>query len=389
MLKLLNYPAMASPESLSLIEREISQFIPPPGPILDPYCGTGRMLFTLRNNGYDVVGVDCSPIAILAARVAHQRISCRRLSRDFAVLTNQLSAKNSRFDVGRDESFWFRSESFVALRNILRTSELVASSTSVRRVFWLALVKVVREVSYIRENEYKLHRMSPSMRSEHRPNVHVSFLDHCGRLIDLLTAIDHWPGRYRLLRGDVATASLRRNHYSALVTSPPYGDSASTVGYGQFSRVPLLLLRHSGRFCDEYGPFEDTSLDGQCLGGSSCAYSRATVPLSSHIPKNMSPAMARYTAGYFSRLALISQLLKQNAICCLALGNRTHRGQTFPLIETTIEFLENLGFLLFDRHDRLLARKRLPRSMRHRSGGGRSAEHDSINYESVVTMIRQ
>ena len=384
----LNYPAMASPESLRLIEDRILQLVRSPGPIIDPYCGTGRMLAPFRCTGYDVVGMDCSPIAILAARVVHQGICKRRLRDDFCVLASEISAARVWLDVQDDESFWFRSESFVVLRNILQAVDLVASSSNVRRVFWLALVKAAREVSYIREAEYKLHRMHASMRSEHRPNVVASFLTHCRNLVDLLTSVDARPGRYRFVRGDVATASLKRGSFAAVVTSPPYGDSASTVGYGQFSRIPLLLLRYSTEFLKEYGCYEGVNLDGRCLGGTTCARVKGDVELPTSLPDDVGPPMARFSAGYFSRLALLSELLKRRATCCLVLGNRTHRGQVFPLIETTIECLGRLGFSLADRHDRLLSRKRLPRSMRHLSYG-QPATHDSINYESVITMVRQ
>ena len=379
---------MASPESLALIERRICQFVRSPGPIIDPYCGTGRMLLPLRCRGYDVVGVDCSPIAVLAARVVHQGNCKRRLLQDFRALTAGIANRTERFDLREEEWFWFRSDTFVVLRNVLHLAESVASSRNVRRVFWLALVRAVREVSYLRENEYKLHRMNASMRSGHRPDVLASFLRHCGGLIDSLTTVDDRTGRYRLVRDDVATASLKRGSFAALVTSPPYGDSASTVGYGQFARIPLLLLRYSGEFCTEYGSYAGVSLDGRCLGGSNCARPRIDIELPVSLPEDVAPPMARFSSGYFARLALVSGILSSRATCCLVLGNRTHQGRVFPLIETTIEFLERLGFSLVDRHDRLLSQKRLPRSMRHRSCG-QPTSHDSINYESVVTMVRQ
>lgn len=383
---------MASPESLRVIKRRIEQFVQLPGRIIDPYCGTGRMLALPRRIGYDVVGVDCSPIAILAARVAHQSIRQRRLSRDFETLLAHFSKCRGTldrfdFDVGQDELFWFKDQSFVDLRNILESVDSVSSSNGVRRVFWLALVNTVREVSYLREQEYKLHRMNSPMRSKHVPSTHKSFFSHARRLLNLLVDCRHPPGKYRFLLGDVAESSIRPGSVNALVTSPPYGDSASTVGYGQFSRVPLLLLRHSERFSREYGSYNGVSLDGLCLGGIRCARLGATEGIPPSLPSDLSPAMRRFSEGYFARLALCSVLLKHKATCCLVLGNRTHRGQVFPLIETTIEFLTGLGFSLVDRHDRLLSRKRLPRSMQHRVNGA-SIDHDSINYESVITMTR-
>ena len=321
------------------------------------------------------------------ARVTHQAVSANGLRRDFSTLERRVPKSKAYFEMREDEEFWFPRDSFVSLRNILQVADLIASSINVLRVFWLALVRTVREVSYLRENEYKLHRMDLSTRTKHRPDAYAAFLSHCGDVIEMLTMVSQRPGRYRVVMGDIATTSVTRRAFSALVSSPPYGDSASTVGYGQFSRVPLFLLRHSEAFCREYGSFVGVNLDGQCLGGAKCASPRTHFELPSSLPKDVAPSMVRFSSGYFARLALLSEVLKQNALCCLVLGNRTHRGRRFPLIETTIEFLEKRGFALVDRHDRLLSRKRLPRSMRHRACDG-LGEHDSINYESVVTLVR-
>ena len=369
------------------IKKRILERVPLPGPIIDPYCGTGRMLMTLRHSGYDVVGVDCSPIAILAARVVHQKTPEKQLWQDFCALGNCISKTQLRFDLGDDEAFWFHADAFIHLRNILHFADTIANSNNVRRVFWLALAKAVREVSYVRDEEYKLHRMNSTLRSQHRPNAPTSFITHCKELIVLLKTTTNRVGRYRFLKGDIAKTSLKKNLFGAVVTSPPYGDSASTVGYGQYSRVPLLLLRHSKLFRKEYGCYTGVGLDGQCLGGATCVQPRLDIELPSSLPKGVSIPMERFAIGHFSRLALVSKLLQTNATCCLVLGNRTHRGRTYPLIEMTIEFLADLGFSLADRHDRFLSRKRLPRSMRHRSRG-ESAIHDSINYETVITMVR-
>ena len=71
-MKLINYPAMSSPDSMQFIAEHIDGQLRPGSKVIDPFCGTGRLLFGPRDKGHSVTGVDCSPVAVLTARVGYQ-----------------------------------------------------------------------------------------------------------------------------------------------------------------------------------------------------------------------------------------------------------------------------------------------------------------------------
>ncbi len=53
---------------------------------------------------------------------------------------------------------------------------------------------------------------------------------------------------------------IRKESVDFILTSPPYGDSRTTVAYGEFSRLPLDILNLHSDGSDK--------LDGKLLGGS-------------------------------------------------------------------------------------------------------------------------
>ena len=387
MIKLLSYPAMASPQSLAIISERITEYGGSMPTAVDPFCGTGRMLVPLRKAGYSAVGIDCSPIAILASRVYHQRNALKVLRADSRALEAEIAAGSGTVERAIDEgSFWFPPNAFAQLRAILGIADAVASTRNVRRVFWLALTDVVRGVSYVRAEEFKLHRMSANRRSVHRPNVAREFMVKLADLVDRISMIPRYSGGYRLIEGDLISTSLRGHRFGACVTSPPYGDSASTVGYGQFARVPLTLLCESAPFCEEYRNIEG-NLDSRCLGGAACEEGGLKVDLPASIQWVEGTPMERFWHHYAVRLAHVTELLVGGGVCCLVLGNRTFQGRLFPLVELTVDHLSSLGLSLKHRNDRFMSWKRLPRTMRHR-GGGREIAHAGMNYESVLTLVR-
>ncbi len=85
---------VAPPELLSFIEEH------PPGRAIDLGCGTGTNVLTLAQNGWDVAGVDFSPLAIWRAR---RKINRSGFSADLRVRdVTDLSDIEPPFDLALD-----------------------------------------------------------------------------------------------------------------------------------------------------------------------------------------------------------------------------------------------------------------------------------------------
>lgn len=386
-MKLINYPAMASPASISFIDGYISKCLNTDAHIIDPYCGTGRLLYNPREKGLNVTGIDCSPVAILTARVGHQRNNTDRLIKNLNSIVSEFNASRSIFLPSEDEKFWFPDNVYCELRKLLLIIDRHALTTNTRRFFWLALVNTVRIASYIREEEYKTHRMTPEKRLVHNPNTKEIFIKSCMRIMERLSQKKEIIGKYRLIQGDLSLINIPKQKYDALITSPPYGDSISTVGYGQFARIPLIILSYSDKFNQEFKVnLEKSSFDTYCLGGSNCDTSE-NIELPDTVKHITKGPMKKFCIDYFHRLNILSSLLKKNSMCFFVLADRTYKRKQFPLIDSTIEHMESLGFSLIDKHDRYLSHKRLPRSMQH-INQNKIEEHSGMNYESVVVFSR-
>jgi len=385
-MKFFDYPAMASPETSQMVQEILSTYLPAEATILDPYCGTGRLLLLPWLHGHRILGVDCSPLAILAARVGYHSACENTL---FEVGKNAvLSARKRRHvhKVSEEEAFWFQADTFRELTALLAVIDDLCGSTRLRRAMWLVFAEVVRKVSFARHEEYKLHRMSMSARAEWTANSYTVF-DSCVRkMCTRLHARNalHGRGRFRFFCGDIAgsPALARRNEYDAIVTSPPYGDSRSTVGYGQVAKLPLMLLQRSARFRREFR--DGNNIDSLCLGGGKCpAVEIARVPWK--VGKEVTGSMRKFCEDYFGRLDIVVNSVRKNGIICLVLGDRIYQGRRFPLISTTKQFLVDSGAKEVASVERFLSWKRLPRTMQHRARNGPKF-HSGMNYETIVAF---
>ena len=386
-MKLINYPAMASPASVDFIKPYLKS-LRKKSRVLDPFCGTGRLLVYARLTGHDTTGTDCSPIAILAARVLHQRTNYKSVERQLIEIEQHFKQVANTYQATAEDLFWFSESAYNNLRSVLSSIEEVVTSRNTRRFFWLALVNTSRSASYTRENEYKSHRIKPDARRVHQPNIWKLFSGNCRRLSNCLIPYNtNLDGNYRLILGDIQNYGFYNSSFDAVVTSPPYGDSISTVGYGQYARTPLLVLKCSSEFKREFPyAYNEGAIDGICLGGKRCSSSNVTCY--PHIVRDaMIGTMKKFSQDYFSRLDTISNLLADKALCCFVLADRTYRGKKFPLIQSTKEHMLSLGFRLVNFHERFLSLKRLPRTMQHLHDR-ETESHDGMNYETILIFSR-
>ena len=386
-MKLINYPAMASPQAVKCINDALIQHLRKDSTILDPYCGTGRLLIQPRIQGQRVTGVDCSPIAILAARVTHRGIPSGLTENIFnrtAALANELDSSN---EPTKNILFWFPKQTIGDLRSLLQAIDILDISIHLRRLLWLCLADTCRKVSYARDKEFKLHRIKPHQRSHWRPNTLAIFQSIGTTIRDRLYKLHDRPigGHYRFYEGDIVQLKtiVKDQKYDAIISSPPYGDSRTTVGYGQFARLPLMVLCESTLFNREYNRSTiRISLDTICLGGSHCPSTTSSL-LFEDVEKIDNQAMKRFGNDYFGRLELLFRALKKNGIISLILGDRTCSGCSYPLIDSTINFLRANRFKQILRQDRLLSWKHLPRTMRHKVTNG-NMKYQSLNYETIL-----
>src|SRR5699024_1650207 len=96
--------------------------------------------------------------------------------------------------------------------------------------------------------ECKVYRMAKEKLEKWDPNVINIYFDYLKRNyngnIDLykeLQILDYQP-EVIISKGSNSKSNFEEESFDLVVTSPPYGDSKTTVAYGQFSRLSLQWL---------------------------------------------------------------------------------------------------------------------------------------------------
>ena len=265
------YPAMIADQLASELSH---QFVKPGQRVLDPFCGTGRTLMAAAACGADCIGVDINPLAALLTRAKSSSPRPRMLERLLANIpcrTHQIYKDHLQtFDLGRKVE-WFSPEVQSELADLIAWINNVHLKRNELYLVASVLSATVREVSYCRDDQWKLHRISEEARSRFFRSPWEVFARRLRYALQELPNAEQLLGTIRVLTGDARQLSdlLKpseiRKGFDIVLTSPPYGDSRTTVQYGGMSSISLAVLKHlHGLNLDILTGGE---IDRRCLGG--------------------------------------------------------------------------------------------------------------------------
>ena len=246
------YPAMMIPQ---IARRLLNQYGVEGEWLLDPYCGTGTSLVEASLFGMHSVGCDINPLVRLIATAKLTPLPLKTLDSELKKLNDALFQIEFGIDKLPDTpipkipnlEYWFSAEVIKYLAYLLTQINAVEEQ-AVQRFIMVAFSETVREVSFTRTSGFKLHRMPADKLQNFDPDVFGVFQKKLNRNRQGLTA-------YLEKRRNVETSICSTNTvngelpmprriggYNLVITSPPYGDSHTTVAYGQFSRLSAEWL---------------------------------------------------------------------------------------------------------------------------------------------------
>lgn len=165
--------------------------------------------------------------------------------------------------------FWFVPTAIIELQLIKQAIRQIQNK-DVQEYFEVAFSETTRLVSNRRNGEFKMYRMQPEKVKVYKPNVKEQFLKILNSNIDKMCALRERitkdnEFKVHLSFDDAARLeSVPDDSVDIVITSPPYGDSRTTVAYGQFSRVSL-------QWCDyeKYSYKDIIDIDKKLMGGKS------------------------------------------------------------------------------------------------------------------------
>ncbi|MFQ6118863.1 MAG: DNA methyltransferase [Methanosarcinales archaeon] len=143
-----------------------------------------------------------------------------------------------------------------------------------------------------------------------------------------------------------------------IVTSPPYGDSRTTVAYGQFSRL-----------ANQWLGFENANqIDNLLMGGKrkkekvyfeSDLLNEVIEKIAEKDKKRVNDVISFYI-DYKKSINNLSKVVRKGGYVCYVVGNRKVKGITLPTDEITKQFFETNGFTHIKTIIRNIPNKRMP-----------------------------
>lgn len=391
-----DYPARMIPQ---VAEKLLREFAAGARLLFDPYCGTGTSLVEGMVKGVDVIGTDLNPLARLIARAKTStpdiHLIDRRLTEFYKFLYRGRAGSpvpESIAGISRLE-FWFKPEVTAKLAKIKAFIEQLDDG-AVRLFFQVAFSETVRESSNTRNEEFKLYRYEAERLERFNPDVFEIMLAKLGRnregLINFLSAVGKL-GREPVVKiydfdtvVGVPADKVAASSVDVVITSPPYGDSHTTVAYGQYSRLSAAWL----------GLSEPASVDNRLMGGKGGGQPprlpSARLEEALSIIESSDPRRAREVAGFyadlFNSISRVAGLVRAGGHACYVVGNRTVKGVMLPTGEAVRDFFELSGLEHVDTFYRSIPNKRMP--SRNSPTNTAGAVESTMTREHVVVMRR-
>jgi len=167
-----------------------------------------------------------------------------------------------------------------------------------------------------------------------------------------------------------------------VLTSPPYGDSHTTVAYGQYSRLSAawLDLPHAEKI--------DSKLMGSGKRQIVDNFDSKELDLALKEIATIDMKRAIEVSGFYSDLQRsidnVSKLVKKGGHTCYVVGNRKVKGVVLPTDIAIKTFFEKNGFQYVTTFHRSIPNKRMP--ARNSPSNVTGITHETMSREFIVIL---
>ena len=384
------YPAMFIPQ----VARRLIQTYSQRGEIIcDIFCGSGTALVESRLLGRKSYGIDLNPLAAFLAKVKTTEIDPNKLSNSFFALLNRIDSTKTS-EVTKPDfhniDFWFKEKVILQLAKI-KKAIFEIKDEAVKNFFLAAFSETVRLCSNTKSDEFKLVRKPQEKLREFNPDVVGVFRkkaeSNINGMADFYRHVDKNAFAKIILSDSSKDNGIRPNSVDCVVTSPPYGDSRTTVAYGQFSRL-------SAQWIDIFDdPNKASSVDNNLLGGKgtkdlvhnlNSPHLKETINKISKADKKRACEVLSFYIGLEKCIKQAHRLLKSNRHFCLVIGNRLVKQLRIPTDFIVAELGEKNGFACEDIVVRNIPGKRMPLKTSPTNIAG--VLEDTMTRESLVIL---
>lgn len=384
------YPAMFIPQ---VAQRLIEKYSKEKDTICDIFCGSGTALVESKLLNRNAYGIDLNPLAILLAKAKTTPVNPQKLTKTYFSLLDRIrEIQDSEIEKLQFNNldFWFKDKVITKLSKIKKAIQEIKDE-AIRNFLTVAFSETVRLSSNTKPGEFKLVRMKGEKLEKHDPDVFGKFRKKTEANIAGMTNFwqdakkDVWTN---IIYGDSSQKNgIKSSSIDCIITSPPYGDSRTTVAYGQFSRL-------SAQWIDIFeDPNKASGVDNELLGGRasktlihnlSSRYLKESLDKISQQDERRARDVLSFYLGLNECLKQAYRILKPKKHFCLVIGNRLVKQVRIPTDFIIAELGENLGFTCEDIFVRNIPGKRMPTKNSPTNVIG--ALEETMNKESIVIL---
>lgn len=248
---IIKYPAVMVPNMQGEIFDLVLKNDPDIHNVLDPFMGSGTILVEGLVRQLNVIGVDINPLSYLIVLAKMQKYAMRTLQEKVNQLIQRIDLQSCK----KVEDYWFAGIEkwykplIIQDLSKIRICILQEPDIKYRRLFWVTFAEIAKEADNARTSTFKLHiKTEETIKDTNYDCIHhfkTKLLANVDAVLEFKNLRKDETAK--LYFGDSKTILSDRRRFSKdsidlVMTSPPYGDNATTITYGQYSVLPLRWI---------------------------------------------------------------------------------------------------------------------------------------------------
>lgn len=371
--------------------------------VYDPFCGSGVALVECLKMGRNCIGSEVNPLALLISSVRCSNLDdkeykileylCTDLKNNWKSLATDIP-KVTNID------YWYSSKVTEELGKIRKwiSAKIIDDSLTpkVKRILVLALSHIARFASYVRKREFKRYRMTKKNMENFYPDVlneYIRTILKYGYILikNKLPNDSNFKLIYQDLREGISIAD---ESVDFVITSPPYGDSKTTVAYDEFSSFSLEwtngLLGKVLKLDNNIIVQSKNELATKLLGSGKICQEVKSKALAETLAKIREKSIKRandvksFFADLSKTIRVVDKKLKEGGRACFVVGNRVVVGIPIPMDYIIKEIFESYGMIFEKILVRKIGNKRMPSKNSPTNKAGKTV--NTMLYEYIVII---
>ena len=362
------------------------------GKMLDPYCGSGSSFVCGLECGIkEMTGFDINPLAVLISKAKFTKLDIKEIDFAYQELRNNIfeiikyekRIKKIKLPEITNMDYWFSGPVIMNL-SIIKHCIYKLENKDIQTLFLVPFSETVRECSYTRNSEFKLFRMKPEEIINFNPDA-ISY--YFKKLNDVIQnyKLFYLPKINKDITVNIQSEQFKNESekYDVVLTSPPYGDSRTTVAYGQFSTLSNEWL----------GINTARKIDSMLMGGKRVNETIKEGCIAEPILRinKVDNKRALEVSSFYFDLAEsiknVSNNINKNGKIIYIVGNRTVKNVPLPTDQFIAEEFEKNNFKHLITYKRALSNKAMPSKNSPTNVAGKTV--NTMLYEYIVICEKE